>query len=104
MSLTSQKKINSASTIVNLNNKINTGMKSKITSKYIKKNLIIIEILENFLIDEEFSKGEIDIEKLKMLLLSKHANVTFANYKENVIWYIRCIKLKSIVIIYIKNM
>jgi hypothetical protein len=56
------------STIVNFNNKKKAGMESKITSRYIKKNLIIIEILENFLIDEGFSTGKIDIEKLKMLL------------------------------------
>ena len=38
------------------------------TSKFVKKNLIIIEILENFLIDDSTDNYIVDIEKLKMLL------------------------------------
>ncbi len=38
------------------------------TGKYVKKNLIIIEILENFLIDDGTDNYIVDIEKLKMLL------------------------------------
>lgn len=38
------------------------------SSNFIKKNLIIIEILENFLIEDGSSNHTIDIEKLKMLL------------------------------------
>jgi hypothetical protein len=42
--------------------------KFTISSKNIKKNLIIIEILENFIIEDFTNNSIIDIEKLKMLL------------------------------------
>jgi len=41
---------------------------SKNSSNNIKKNLIIIEILENFVIQDGTNNGSIDIDKLKMLL------------------------------------
>jgi hypothetical protein len=47
---------------------IYNNLKSNITSNYIKKNLIIIEILENFLIDQESDSLSVDLEKLKTLL------------------------------------
>lgn len=41
---------------------------TKISSNLIKKNLIIIEILENFVIQDGTNNESIDIDKLKMLL------------------------------------
>jgi len=68
-----------ASTLVNLNNR-GSNFESNISSNYIKKNFIIIEILENFLIDEGSDNGIIDIEKLK-LLLPKSMNIDNAYIK-----------------------
>jgi len=70
---------NKGSVLVNLNNK-NNNFESQISSNYIKKNFIIIEILENFLIDEGSNNGIIDIEKLK-LLLPKSMNIDNAYIK-----------------------
>jgi hypothetical protein len=65
--------------LVNLNNR-GSNFESNISSNYIKKNFIIIEILENFLIDEGSDNGIIDIEKLK-LLLPKSMNIDNAYIK-----------------------
>ncbi len=40
----------------------------KVSGTFVKRNIIIIEILENFLIDDGSDNYIIDIEKLKMLL------------------------------------
>jgi hypothetical protein len=50
------------------NTKSNNMENTTISSNYIKKNLIIIEILENFLIEPGTNSLLLDIEKLKMLL------------------------------------
>src|SRR5690606_19763571 len=41
---------------------------SSISGRLIKRNLIIIEILENFLIDDGSENFIVDVEKLRMLL------------------------------------
>ena len=75
-----EKSMNSKiSSIITLNNK-NEKFGSRISSNYIKKNLIVIEILENFLIDEGQNSGTIDIDKLKMLL-PKSMNIDNAYIK-----------------------
>lgn len=68
------------SIIVSLNNKKNSKFESHISSNYIKKNLIIIEILEKFLVDLGSNSGVIDIDKLKMLL-PKSMNINNAYIK-----------------------
>jgi len=66
------------SILANQNDKINKSEKT--SSSYIKKNFIIIEILENFLFDEGSNNGMIDIDKLK-LLLPKSMNIDNAYIK-----------------------
>jgi hypothetical protein len=55
------------STVV-IHNNISNNLENTISSNYIKKNLIIIEILENFLMDQGNNSPILDMEKLKMLL------------------------------------
>lgn len=71
---------NRNSVLEHLNNKNSKFEKTQMSSNYIKKNFIIIEILENFLINEGSNNGMIDIEKLK-LLLPKSMNIDNAYIK-----------------------
>jgi len=47
---------------------INKNNQEKVSGNFVKRNIIIIEILENFLIDDGSDNYIVDIEKLKMLL------------------------------------
>lgn len=49
-------------------NKTNPNKIKDIASSYVKKNIIIIEIMENFLIDDGTDNCVVDIEKMQMLL------------------------------------
>ncbi len=60
---------NKTSKILRFHNLKNRNFpETKISSNHIKKNLIIIEILENFLIEDGTNNCAIDIDKVKMLL------------------------------------
>ncbi len=65
------------------NTKINQNYDNSYTGRYMKKNLIIIETLENFVTDEthkDSSVKKVDIEKLKMLLpKTKNVDNSFMN-------------------------
>jgi len=61
----SKKLINSDINSIN-NNKLNKDIDN--SNNYVKRNIIVIEILENFLIDDGSDNYIVDIQKFKMLL------------------------------------
>ena len=61
-------------------NKDNINKENELEGRFIKRNLIIIEILENFLIDDGSDNFIVDIDKMK-ILLPKTMNINNAYIK-----------------------